>query len=45
MSWRGRRIPEAAIEPVRWRAVDLALIDSHHGEGEHEVLGRWALSG
>jgi len=45
MSWRGRRIPEAAIEPVRWRAADLVLIDSHHGEGEHQVLGRWALSG
>jgi len=45
ISWRGRRIPETAIAPVRWRASELVLIDSHHGEGEHEVLGRWTLSG
>ena len=45
VSWRGRRIPETPIDPVRWRASELVLIDSHHGEGKHEVLGRWTLSG
>jgi len=43
LSWRGRRIAETAIEPVRWRVGQLALIDSHLGEHVHEVLGRWEL--
>jgi len=45
LSWRGRRIAETAIEPVRWRVGQLALIDSFHGENVHEVLGRWELKG
>jgi 2'-5' RNA ligase len=45
VSWRGRRIAAAAIAPVRWRAHELALVDSHHGEHAHDVLGRWALGG
>jgi len=45
VSWRGRRIPETPIEPVRWLASEVVLIDSHHGEHEHEVLGRWTLTG
>lgn len=45
ISWRGRRIAATPIEPVRWRVHELVLIDSLHGEHEHEVLGRWALSG
>jgi 2'-5' RNA ligase len=43
LSWRGRRIAETAIEPVRWRVSQLALIDSLHGEHVHDVLGRWQL--
>jgi len=45
LSWRGRRIAETAIEPVRWRVGQLALVDSHLGEHVHEVLGRWPLKG
>ena len=45
VSWRGRRIAETPIEPVRWHASEVVLIDSHHGEHEHEVLGRWTLTG
>jgi 2'-5' RNA ligase len=26
---------------VRWAAGSLVLIDSHVGEGVHEVLGQW----
>lgn len=44
LSWRGRRIEETPIEPVRWRVSELALIDSHLGEHDHQVLGRWALA-
>jgi RNA 2',3'-cyclic 3'-phosphodiesterase len=37
--------PEAFIEPVSWRVGEFVLLDSVHGEGRHEVLGRWALAG
>jgi 2'-5' RNA ligase len=43
LSWRGRRIADTPIEPVRWHVGQLALIDSHLGEHVHEVLGRWHL--
>jgi 2'-5' RNA ligase len=37
--------PQAFIEPVSWRVREFVLLDSIHGEGRHEVLGRWALAG
>jgi 2'-5' RNA ligase len=37
--------PEEFIEPVRWRVQEFVLLDSVHGEGRHELLGRWALGG
>jgi 2'-5' RNA ligase len=42
-SYRGKRIAETAIEPVRWRPHELVLIDSHVGVHRHEVIGRWLL--
>lgn len=42
-SYRGKRIAETAIEPVRWRAHELVLIDSHVGAHKHQVIGRWPL--
>ena len=36
-----RKIEKHAVEPVRWTASSFALIDSHTGEGIHEVLGHW----
>lgn len=33
------------IAPVAWRVSEFLLIDSLYGEGRHEVLGRWPLSG
>ena len=44
-SYRGKRIAETAIEPVRWRAHELVLIDSHVGAHRHDVIGRWPLQG
>ncbi len=39
-----RKLEKHAIEePVRWGAGSLALIDSHVGEGVHEVLGQWPV--
>jgi 2'-5' RNA ligase len=45
LSYHGRPMPETAIEPLRWRAHELVLIDSHVGLHHHEVLGRWRLQG
>ena len=45
LSYRGKRIVETAIEPVRWRPSELVLIDSHVGAHRHEVLARWPLQG
>ena len=36
---------EEFIEPVSWWVQEFVLLDSIHGEGRHEVLGRWALAG
>ena len=38
-------MPEAFIEPVRWTVREFALIQSVYGEGRHDVLGRFPLSG
>ncbi len=43
LSYRGRRLADTAIPSVRWRVRTLMLIDSHHGEHHHEVLGRWPV--
>ena len=43
MSYRGKRIAETAIEPVRWQLHELVLIDSHVGAHRHDVIGRWPL--
>jgi 2'-5' RNA ligase len=37
--------PEEFIEPVSWRVQEFVLLDSVHGEGRHELLGRWTLAG
>ncbi|MET3496527.1 2'-5' RNA ligase family protein [Variovorax boronicumulans] len=41
LAYTQRKVEKHAIEPVRWTAGSFALIDSHVGEGVHEVLGRW----
>ena len=43
VSYRGRRIADAATPPVRWTAREFALIDSHVGAHLHEVLATWPL--
>ncbi|BEP35652.1 2'-5' RNA ligase family protein [Variovorax sp. V59] len=41
LAYTPRKIEPHAIEPVRWMAGSFSLIESHVGEGIHEVLGRW----
>jgi len=43
MSYRGKRIAETAIDPVRWNLHELVLIDSHVGAHRHDIIGRWPL--
>ncbi len=45
VAWGDGDVPETPVEPVRWRAHELVLIDSHVGAHRHEVLGRWPLVG
>ena len=40
-----RDAPPEFIAPVRWWVREFLLIDSVHGHGRHEVLGRWTLGG
>lgn len=41
LAYKGRLGMVHAIEPVRWPAYELVLINSHQGQTVHEVLGRW----
>ncbi|MBB4221783.1 2'-5' RNA ligase family protein [Variovorax guangxiensis] len=42
LAYARRKLERHALEaPVRWSAGSLVLIDSHVGEGVHEVLGHW----
>lgn len=42
LAYARRKLERHSLEgPVRWTAGSLVLIDSHVGEGVHEVLGRW----
>lgn len=31
------------VEPFAWHVTEFELVDSHYGEGHHEVLARWPL--
>jgi 2'-5' RNA ligase len=41
--WGADVFAERAVQPLIWTVRDFALIHSIHGEGRHEVLGRWSL--
>jgi 2'-5' RNA ligase len=43
--WDSAPAPRAFVDPIRWTAREFVLLDSPHGEGRHEVLGRWPLVG
>jgi RNA 2',3'-cyclic 3'-phosphodiesterase len=35
--------PDNFIDPIVWRVRDFRLVHSRHGEGRHNILGRWPL--
>jgi 2'-5' RNA ligase len=41
--WDKAEAPRQLVQPVSWVAREFVLLDSLHGEGRHEVLGRWPL--
>ncbi|SCX65121.1 2'-5' RNA ligase [Variovorax sp. EL159] len=42
LAYARRKLEQHATDqPVRWRAGSLALIDSHVGQGIHEILAQW----
>jgi 2'-5' RNA ligase len=43
LSYNGRPLAEQPIEPIRWAATELVLIDSHVGKTFHEPKGCWPL--
>ena len=43
LAYKGRLGLVHAIEPVRWPAYELVLINSHQGKTVHEAVGRWPL--
>jgi 2'-5' RNA ligase len=40
-----RIVAEESIDPIRWVVRDFVLVHSIYGEGRHELLGQWPLSG
>ena len=38
-----RRVPEQAIEPIRWTVSELVLVHSLVGRSRHQPLARWPL--
>jgi len=34
----------APVLPFAWQVDEVVLLDSRHGEGRHDVLGRWTLA-
>lgn len=45
LAYGDRQLPERAIEPVGWRAVEFLLIHSEVGRSTYHTLGRWPLRG
>jgi RNA 2',3'-cyclic 3'-phosphodiesterase len=38
-----RRVPEQAVEPIRWTVREFVLVHSLVGRARHETLARWPL--
>ncbi|KQU90269.1 2'-5' RNA ligase [Variovorax sp. Root318D1] len=41
LAYTSSKIEAHPIEPIRWTADSVALVDSHVGKRVYEVLGRW----
>ncbi|OYU42233.1 MAG: RNA 2',3'-cyclic phosphodiesterase [Burkholderiales bacterium PBB4] len=43
VSYGGRSLGVQEIEPIHMKITELFLLNSHYGEGVHEILGQWPL--
>lgn len=43
VDYRHEPVGVRRIEPLTWDVTEVRLVDSHYGEGRHEVLARWPL--
>ena len=43
VDYRHEPVGVRRIQPLTWAVTEVQLIDSHYGEGRHEVLARWPL--
>ncbi|MBT9553781.1 MAG: 2'-5' RNA ligase family protein [Hydrogenophaga sp.] len=43
VDYRHEPVGVRRIQPLTWEVTEVQLIDSHYGEGRHEVLARWPL--
>lgn len=43
LDYRHAPVDVRRIEPLTWDVTEFELVDSHYGEGHHEVLARWPL--
>ena len=41
--WSSDFLAERMVEPFSWTVREFVLIHSVHGQGRHEILGRWPL--
>lgn len=43
LDYRHAPVGVRRVEPFAWDVTEFELVDSHYGEGRHEVLARWPL--
>ena len=43
VDYRHEAVGVRRIKPLTWDVTEFELVDSHYGQGRHEVLARWPL--
>lgn len=43
LDYKHQPVSAQRVEPVAWDVTELSLVDSHYGNGRHEVVARWPL--
>ena len=43
LDYEHRPVSARRIDPLAWDVTEVRLVDSHYGQGRHEVLGGWPL--
>jgi 2'-5' RNA ligase len=43
LDYAHERVDPRTVTPIAWRVTQFCVVDSHYGQGRHEVLARWPL--